>query len=286
MDCAVLNIVENGDKVINISGGKFGERFIGITKCYTDKQITLPVEWGKAVDLNKLEEFLIENSDVKAVTFTMNETSTGILHPGKEIAEIAHKHGALVIVDGVTVVGGDYLYQDKWGLDIVAVGSQKCMGLPPGLAFISVRENIWDIIDKRKSKIPSYYLNLETMKKKWDKAKDTPFTSATHLILGLQESLKMMKEEGFENKINAGVVITGGSAYLSGLLEIADDIFAAPVRVGNPFGIGGLIDKVNTPEFSTSLGLIKYGLMDMKDRGMIKDKPMGFFQKFKEYFGF
>jgi cell division protein FtsA len=97
---------------------------------------------------------------------------------------------------------------------------------------------------------------------------------------------RKIEDEGFENKINAGVVLTGGSAYLSGLLEIADDIFAAPVRVGKPFGIGGLIDKVDTPEFATSLGLIKYGLIDMKDRGMIKDKPAGFFHKLKEYFGF
>ena len=63
-----------------------------------------------------------------------------------------------------------------------------------------------------------------------------------------------IEEEGFENKINAGIVITGGSAYLAGLLEVADDIFAAPVRVGKPYGLGGLIDKVNAPEFSTSVG--------------------------------
>jgi cell division protein FtsA len=97
---------------------------------------------------------------------------------------------------------------------------------------------------------------------------------------------RKIEEEGFENKINAGIVITGGSAYLGGLLEIADDIFAAPVRIGKPHNIGGLIDKVNTPEFSTSVGLIKYGLMDMKDRGMIKNQPVGFFQKIKEYVGF
>ncbi|MCP4157724.1 MAG: cell division protein FtsA [bacterium] len=95
-----------------------------------------------------------------------------------------------------------------------------------------------------------------------------------------------IEEEGFENKINAGIVITGGSAYLGGLLEIADDIFAAPVRIGKPEGIGGLIDKVNTPEFSTSVGLLKHGLMDMKDRGMIKNQPTGFLQKLKEYVGF
>jgi cell division protein FtsA len=97
---------------------------------------------------------------------------------------------------------------------------------------------------------------------------------------------RKIEEEGFENKINAGIVITGGSAYLDGLLEIADDIFAAPVRVGRPFGLGGLIDKVGTPEFSTSVGLIKYGLIDMKDRGVIKNQPVSFFQKIKEYVGF
>ncbi|MGE5342719.1 MAG: cell division protein FtsA [Candidatus Omnitrophota bacterium] len=105
-----------------------------------------------------------------------------------------------------------------------------------------------------------------------------------------EEIFEMVKrkfeEEGFENKINAGIVITGGSAYLSGLLEIADDIFSAPVRIGKPFGIGGLIDKVDTPEFSTSVGLIKYGLIDMKERGVFKGQPTGFFHKLKDYFGF
>jgi cell division protein FtsA len=105
-----------------------------------------------------------------------------------------------------------------------------------------------------------------------------------------EEIFEMVKqkieEEGFENKINAGIVITGGSAYLAGLLEVADDIFAAPVRVGKSSGIGGLIDKVSSPEFSTAVGLLKYGLIDMKDRGMIKSQPAGFLQKIKEYVGF
>ncbi|MCP5104166.1 MAG: cell division protein FtsA [bacterium] len=105
-----------------------------------------------------------------------------------------------------------------------------------------------------------------------------------------EEIFEMVKgkieEEGFENKINAGIVVTGGSAYLGGLLDVADDIFAAPVRIGKPYGMGGLIDKVGSPEFSTSVGLLKYGLIDMKDRGMIKNQPTGFFQKLKEYVGF
>jgi cell division protein FtsA len=81
-------------------------------------------------------------------------------------------------------------------------------------------------------------------------------------------------------------VVTGGSAVLDGLLEVADEIFAAPIRIGNPFGAGGLIDKVNTPDFSTSVGLLKYGLLDLKDRGMIKNQPKGVIYKIKEWFGF
>ncbi len=95
---------------------------------------------------------------------------------------------------------------------------------------------------------------------------------------------KKIESEGLENKINAGIVITGGSAVLDGLLEIADEIFSAPVRIGKPSGIGGLIDKVDTPEFATSVGLLKYGLKDMKDKGMIRNQPKNFFQKLKGYF--
>jgi cell division protein FtsA len=95
---------------------------------------------------------------------------------------------------------------------------------------------------------------------------------------------RKIEDEGLQNKINAGIVITGGSALLDGLLEIADEIFAAPVRIGRPYGIGGLIDKVNSPEFATSTGLIKYGLLDMKDKGMIGNIPRNLFQRIKGYF--
>ncbi|MDY0297575.1 MAG: cell division protein FtsA [Acidobacteriota bacterium] len=105
-----------------------------------------------------------------------------------------------------------------------------------------------------------------------------------------EEIFEMAKEkiesQGLSNSINAGVVITGGSAQLEGLMEIADDIFAAPVRLGKPFGMGGLIDKVNSPDFATATGLIKYGMLDLKDKGILKQKPEGFFQRVKRQLGF
>ena len=94
-----------------------------------------------------------------------------------------------------------------------------------------------------------------------------------------------IEQEGLENKINAGVVLTGGTSQLDGLLEVADEIFSTPVRVGKPTGLGGLIDKVNTPDFSTSLGLIKYGLLDMRNRGVMPDSSGGFLQKVREWIG-
>jgi aspartate aminotransferase-like enzyme len=231
MDCAMVNTIEPGDKVLNIGGGKFGERFIEITKRYTTNQIVFPVEWGKAVDLLQLESILSENPETKIVTFTMNETSTGVLHPAQDIAKIAHKYGAIVVVDGITVVGGDYLYQDDWGLDIVVSGSQKCMGIPPGLGFISVTKNTWDIILNRKSPVPSYYLDLSMMKKKWDTAKDTPFTSATHLILGMRESLLMMKEEGYKNRVERHRLLAKMSR--AGYKALGLELFADPKYYSN-----------------------------------------------------
>lgn len=95
-----------------------------------------------------------------------------------------------------------------------------------------------------------------------------------------------IEQEGLENKINAGVVLTGGTSQLDGLLEVADEIFSTPVRIGKPAGLGGLIDKVNTPDFSTSLGLIKYGLLDMRNRGVMPDSNGGFLQKIWRFIGF
>ncbi len=104
-----------------------------------------------------------------------------------------------------------------------------------------------------------------------------------------EEILEMVKRqivaEGLENRINAGVVIVGGSASLNGLVDIADEIFAVPVRIGRPIGVGGLIDKVNEPDFATSVGLIKYGLEEMRSKGMIRNIPKGWLHRVKEFMG-
>lgn len=105
-----------------------------------------------------------------------------------------------------------------------------------------------------------------------------------------EEIFEMIKMElvnnALEHKINAGIVLTGGSASLDGILEVADEIFSVPIRVGTSIGVGGLIDKVSSPDFASSVGLLKYGLLDMKNRGVIKNKPEGLIARFKRWLGF
>jgi aspartate aminotransferase-like enzyme len=200
MDAAISNCVSPGDKVLNLIGGKFSERWTEITETFRAKSIRLEVEWGKAIKPEIVSNAIDKDPDIKFVTMCHNETSTAVLNPAQEIAKITNERGKLLIVDGITSVGGDYVYPDKWGMDILVTGSQKCLGCPPGLGMIMVGSKAWEEINGRK-KIPSYYANLSSYKKAFEKSLDTPYTPAISLIYGLHESLTMILEEGYENRV-------------------------------------------------------------------------------------
>ncbi|HEX08547.1 MAG TPA: alanine--glyoxylate aminotransferase family protein, partial [Thermoplasmatales archaeon] len=130
------------------------------------------------------------------VAFTHNETSTGLTNPLPEISKICQKHGALLVVDGITSVGGIDVPVDKLKIDICITGSQKCIAAPAGLALLSVSEKALEAMHEKKT----YYLNL---KKHVEKLRDgqTPYTPSVHLHLALLEALRILKEEGLENRI-------------------------------------------------------------------------------------
>lgn len=194
MEAAVSSAFSPGEKVIVIDGGKFGERWTGISKVFGLNVVVIKVEWGKAVDVEVLKKSLIENSDAAGVLFQACETSTGINHPVKEIAAVVQANSdALVVCDGITGTGVFSIPADEWGIDMVVSGSQKAFMLPPGLAFLSVSERAWKKVES--SKGPRYYFDLKREKKAFDQG-TTAYTPAISLILGLQESLKMFREEG------------------------------------------------------------------------------------------
>lgn len=197
MEGAVTNFLSKGDKALTVNSGKFGERWAQICKAYGVEASVINVEWGQAVDPEKIKEELKKNPETKAVYLQATETSTGVVHPVKEIAKIVHEHSnAIVVVDGITGVGVFDLPMDEWGIDILLTGSQKALMLPPGLAFIGISDRAWKLNET--STLPKFYFNFSKELKNIVK-NQTAYTPAISLIVGLGESLKMMREEGLEN---------------------------------------------------------------------------------------
>ncbi|MCM3610155.1 alanine--glyoxylate aminotransferase family protein [Planococcus sp. MERTA32b] len=197
LEAAVVNAVAPEDEVLVIVSGAFGERFADICRTYHIKTHIAETEWGKAAAVSDITEALEAYPNIKAVFMTYCETSTGVLNPVKELAaEIRSKSEALIIVDGVSCIGGVETKMDEWGLDIVVSGSQKAFMLPAGLAFIGVSERAWKKIETNPQ--PRFYLDLQ--KHRDNLLKDTtPYTPALSLHFGLQRALELMEEEGLEN---------------------------------------------------------------------------------------
>jgi len=180
-------------KITCIDNGKFGDRLAKIASRYTEVE-HLHFEWGTSIDLDKVKESLENGSE--AVAFVHNETSTGILNPAEKIAKLAKEYDALVIMDGITSVGGDEVKMDEWGVDVAIVGSQKCLGAPPGLAAVAVNERAWDYYNEK----APFYLDLAAYRKKISDLQ-TPYTPAVPLFFALEEALRIIEEEGLENRI-------------------------------------------------------------------------------------
>ena len=194
---AVNNFFNHGDKVLVINGGKFGERWTKICKSYGLNVEEILIEWGYSVKPELVEEKLKKDQDIKGVFVQASETSTGVYHDIKSLASIVNKHeNTLFIVDAISALAAHDLRTDEWGIDIMVGGSQKGLMLPPGIAFVSVSEKAWE--KAKASKLPKFYFDFK--KERENLAKNqTNFTSPVTLIIGLNESLKMLQAEGLEN---------------------------------------------------------------------------------------
>jgi aspartate aminotransferase-like enzyme len=196
MEAAAVNTVPPGGKALVLSAGYFSARWGNICKAYGINAVMLDTEWGQPVDPAKVEEALRQHPDTVCVMGTLSETSTGTGHPIEAIGKVVANTDAVFAVDGISGVGAMECRTDQWGVDLLCVGSQKALMLPPGLAFISVSPKAWAKIDAFEAR--SFYFNLKSARKK-AKEFDTPFTPAHTLILGLRQSLARIKEEGLEN---------------------------------------------------------------------------------------
>lgn len=198
MEAAVANTLSSGDKVLLFVNGTFGERFHLICKTYGVEVRRVDVAFGRAVEPDLVREELAKEKGkdgAKAVLITHNETSTGVLNPLKEIAEVVRESGKLLIVDSVSGAGACELDIDEWGVDVLVTASQKAWGAPPGLSIVTMSENAWKAYER--SNLPKAYFDLAAYKTALEKGA-TPTTPAIGVVIALQESLRLMAEEGLD----------------------------------------------------------------------------------------
>ncbi len=201
METCFVNLVEPGDKVIICQNGVFGGRMKENVERCGGIAVMVQDEWGRAVDPQKLEDALKANSDAKIVAFVHAETSTGAVSDAKTLAEIAHRHGCLVIADAVTSLAGSPLKVDEWKLDAIYSGTQKCLSCTPGLSPVSFSDAAIERIKGRKSKVQSWFLDLNLVMGYWGGNAKRAYhhTAPINALYGLHEALVILQDEGLEN---------------------------------------------------------------------------------------
>lgn len=201
MEAAISNVLNPGEKILNVVGGKFGERFMKIAEAHGINASEFAVEWGCAVTPDAVREVLDKDEDIKAISVIHNETSTGVAAPIEEIGEVMKDYDALYIVDTVSSLGGDDVDVDKYGIDVCITGSQKCIAAPPGMSAITLSDDAWERAENVNPN--GFYLDMKAYRKSGNKnPPETPYTPSVSLTYALNEALKMIKEEGVQNRID------------------------------------------------------------------------------------
>ena len=238
MESAVSNLLAPGDRVLVASAGNFGERWLKIVRAYGLEPDHLSLEWGEKLDADQIAE---RAQGCTAVYVTHSETSTGVVHDIRSIAEALRPTGALLVVDAVSSLGGVELATDAWGVDVVVSGSQKALMTPPGLAFASVSERAWQLADR--GGLPRFTLDWATTR---DAQADssTAFTPPVTLVAGLSAAITLLENEGFEaawsrNRRLALATREGAKAIGLELFSPDDDSSAMVTAVRMPEGVDG-----------------------------------------------
>lgn len=199
MEAAVANWVEPGQRILVVVAGLFGQRLADAAARQGGLVDVLEVPWGSALDPGQLETRLREASAPYAVVaLVMAETSTGVLQPLDGLSDLVHRHGALFLVDAVTAIGGMPVDVDRRGLDVVYAGTQKCLAVPPGLAPFTAGEAALDILRRRPTPVPSWYLDLSMLERYWGGERFYHHTAPVSMIYGLAEGLLRIRAEGLD----------------------------------------------------------------------------------------
>ena len=257
MEAALVNTLSTGDTMLALVAGNFGERWANIGKAHgMDVQI-LEAEWGTAVKPEAVKAALDANPRIRGVFVQHNESSTGVKHDIQAIASVVKDRAdVILVVDAISGMGAMPLHTEEWGVDVVVVGSQKSLALPPGMAFVSVNEKAWQRIATTKS--PKFYWDLQRERKNQVNF-ESAWTPPISLVVALDAVLKELDAAGGVDTLvkNAGTLaaMTRGAAHALGLPLLApNDYGDALTAMKPPAGIEiGKITKILKGEFKSEV---------------------------------
>jgi aspartate aminotransferase-like enzyme len=196
LESAIQNCFSPGDEVFVPLAGFFSERFQKLAESYGLAVRTLEYEWGSKIRPDEVASALAEHP-VKAVLLTHSETSTGVIQPIRELAEIANERGSMVLVDVVSSLGAVPFEFDAWGIDVAIGGSQKALSASPGISFAAISERAWEAA--RAASLPRFYFDWSTYKRFAELPDpENPWTPAISVMQGLQAALRLYFQDGVE----------------------------------------------------------------------------------------
>lgn len=199
MEASIANSVEPGDVVLVGVNGYFGERLCEMAQRYGGEVRRLEKPWGEVFDLDELEEGL-ETHQPAVLALVHAETSTGACQPLEHVGDLCRAYDCLLLVDSVTSLGGVPLFLDAWGVDIAYSGSQKCLSCPPGIAPLTLGPRAQNKLQKRASKVTSWYLDTTLISKYWGDERTYHHTAPINMNYALREALRLVAEEGLSER--------------------------------------------------------------------------------------
>lgn len=194
LEASCASLIEPGDRVLCLDNGFFGSGFGEFAKMYGAEVVLLTSDYQSAINPEALEAFLIKDHDFKLATVIHCETPSGITNPIDDLCQILNKYGILTVVDAVSAVGGEPIQTDDWKIDVLIVGSQKCLSASPGLTLLSISDAAWGMMSARKTPIPGFYTNLSIWKT-WYSDKWFPYTQPISQIYQLDAALDRALED-------------------------------------------------------------------------------------------